>query len=169
MKVNQLESLELELTSRCNAACPLCPRTNPNFIAELDHNREITVENLKNWLPKELLNNLKLLKLKGTFSDPLISRHIVKIIEWVNANTSIEKININTNGSLRNKNFWQWLAINLPKKSKVTFGIDGLEDTHSLYRVNTDFNKIINNATAFIEAGGSAVWQFIEFEHIDTR
>lgn len=165
MHINDITSLELELTSRCNAACPLCPRTNPNYLVELDHKREITVENLKQWLPKEILKNLKKLILKGTFSDPLISRHLVEIIEWFNANTNVEEINIHTNGSLRNSKFWQWLAINLPKKSKVTFGIDGLQDTHSLYRVNTDFNKIINNATVFIESGGNAIWQFIEFEH----
>jgi hypothetical protein len=43
--------------------------------------------------------------------------------------------------------------------------LDGLQDTHSIYRQNTDFNKIIANASAFIEAGGSAVWQFIPFKH----
>ena len=165
MQLNDITSLELELTSRCNAACFLCPRTNPNFTKELNHNREITPENLKNWLPTNLLKNLKQLKLKGTFSDPLISKHFVQIIEYFNENSSLERININTNGSLRNKKFWQWLATNLPKKSKVTFGIDGLEDTHAIYRVNTDFNKIIKNAVSFIEAGGSAIWQFIEFEH----
>jgi MoaA/NifB/PqqE/SkfB family radical SAM enzyme len=165
VNINDITSLELELTSRCNAACSLCPRVNHYFSADLKHNREITVENLKNWLPQELRINLKKLILKGTFSDPLVSRHLLGIIEWFNNNTSVEQINIHTNGSLRNKKFWQWLAINLPKKSKVTFGIDGLQDTHSLYRVNTDFNKIINNATTFIESGGNAIWQFIEFEH----
>lgn len=165
MNINDITSLELELTSRCNAACPQCPRTNPYFSKELDHNREITPEKLKQWLPKELCSNLKKLILKGTFSEPLISRHIVDIIEWFKNNTAVEQISIHTNGSLRNKKFWQWLAINLPKKSKVIFGIDGLQDTHSLYRINTNFNKIISNATTFIESGGNAIWQFIEFEH----
>ena len=35
---------------------------------------------------------------------------------------------------------------------QVDFNIDGLEDTNHLYRRNTDFNKIINNAQAFIGA-----------------
>ena len=72
MQINDILSLELELTSRCNAACPQCPRTNHYFAKDLDHNREITVENLKNWLPKETLNNLKEIIFKGTFSEPLI-------------------------------------------------------------------------------------------------
>jgi hypothetical protein len=165
VNINDITSLELELTSRCNAACFLCPRVNPHFSVELDHKREITVENLITWLPDILRKNLKKLILKGTFSDPLMSRYLVEIIEWFTTHTAVEQIKINTNGSLRNKKFWQWLAKNLPKKSVVTFGIDGLQDTHSLYRINTDFNKIIKNASAFIEAGGNAIWQFIEFEH----
>jgi len=165
VNINDITSLELELTSRCNAACPLCPRTNLDFSSILDHKREITIENLKQWLPKEILINVKELILKGTFSDPLISRHIVEIIEWFNSNTNVEQINIYTNGSLRNKNFWQWLAKTLPVKSTVTFAIDGLEDTHSIYRVNTDYNKIIENAKIFIENGVTARWQFIIFKH----
>jgi MoaA/NifB/PqqE/SkfB family radical SAM enzyme len=166
MNISSIQSLELELTSRCNAACPQCPRiTEHDFKKELDHNREITVENLKDWLPKELLDNLNKIIFKGTFSDPLISKHFVDIVEWFKVNSKSAKILIHTNGSLRNKDFWKWLALSLPTSSEVIFAIDGLEDTHSLYRINTDYNKIINNAKIFIENGGQAVWQFIIFKH----
>ena len=40
-----------------------------------------------------------------------------------------------------------------------------MEDTHSMYRIGTDYNKIIQNATAFINAGGTAEWCFIKFKH----
>jgi MoaA/NifB/PqqE/SkfB family radical SAM enzyme len=165
MNVSDIQSLELELTSRCNAACPQCPRENQHFLKDLDHKREITVENLKNWLPQQTLNNLKHIIFKGTFSEPLISKHFIDIIEWFKENSKSAKISINTNGSLRNKDFWKWLATSLPADSKVTFAIDGLEDTHSIYRINTDYNKIINNAKTFIENGGNARWQFIIFKH----
>jgi MoaA/NifB/PqqE/SkfB family radical SAM enzyme len=164
MNLTDIQSLELELTSRCNAACPQCPRTNHYFSKDLDHKREITVENLKNWLPENLLANLKEVVFKGNFSEPLISKHFVEIIEWFKYKTRA-KIQIHTNGSLRNTEFWQWLAINLPTGSTVTFAIDGLSDTHSIYRINTDFNKIIENAKIFIKNGGYAIWQFIIFNH----
>ena len=48
---------------------------------------------------------------------------------------------------------------------EIIFAIDGLEDTHSIYRQNTNFEKIINNATAVINSGGVAHWQFIPFKH----
>ena len=48
----------------------------------------------------------------------------------------------------------------------IIIGIDGTtNEVHSFYRRNTDYNKVINNARAFINAGGVATWQFILFKH----
>ena len=164
MLIGDIESLELELTSRCNAACPQCPRQMNKYVAGLDHKRELTLENLKSWIPKETLNSLKEVIFKGTFSEPLMSKNIEEIISWISSETSAS-IKIHTNGSLRDNNFWTWLGKNLPKNSNVIFALDGLEDTHHLYRVNTNFTKIIENAKTFINNGGTASWQFIVFKH----
>jgi hypothetical protein len=48
---------------------------------------------------------------------------------------------------------------------QIDFGIDGLEDTLHLYRKNVKYNKVIENAQAFIQAGGRAQWNFIVFKH----
>jgi sulfatase maturation enzyme AslB (radical SAM superfamily) len=69
---------------------------------------------------------------------------------------------MHTNGSARDESWWKQLA---QTKVKVTFGIDGLADTNHLYRVSTDFDKIIANATAFISAGGFAKWHMLVFKH----
>jgi sulfatase maturation enzyme AslB (radical SAM superfamily) len=75
------------------------------------------------------------------------------------------RVTIHTNGSARNTAWWQNLARVLPNNHSVVFALDGLEDTHSVYRVGTDFNQIIKNATDFIKAGGIAEWVFIKFKH----
>jgi MoaA/NifB/PqqE/SkfB family radical SAM enzyme len=47
----------------------------------------------------------------------------------------------------------------------VAFALDGLEDTHHLYRVGTRFEDVIENAKTFMAAGGIAEWVFIKFKH----
>jgi DNA-3-methyladenine glycosylase I len=55
------------------------------------------------------------------------------------------------------------------------FGIDGLADTHSIYRVGTDYHKIIENAKAFIkiqdEFGSfdAYLWGFTSSKTIQNR
>ena len=75
------------------------------------------------------------------------------------------KLSLHTNGGARTPEWWSELPIAMGKNHDVIFGIDGLEDTHSLYRVDTDFNKIIENATTFISNGGEAEWHMLVFKH----
>ena len=72
---------------------------------------------------------------------------------------------MNTNGSARTQDWWRDLAKTIGTDGYVIFSIDGLEDTNYLYRKNTVWEKIIDNAKAFIDAGGIAHWEYIVFEH----
>ena len=48
---------------------------------------------------------------------------------------------------------------------RVAFHIDGLEDTNHLYRKNVLWHQLIENVSAFINAGGRAGWNMIIFKH----
>jgi hypothetical protein len=97
----------------------------------------------------------------GNFGDPIAHPKAMDIFKLVGSNGIRQ--HINTNGSIQNTAWWAELGA--IKKLKVTFALDGLEDTHSIYRINTDFNKILANAKAYMDSGGRAVWMFIVFEH----
>jgi sulfatase maturation enzyme AslB (radical SAM superfamily) len=71
-------------------------------------------------------------------------------------------ITISTNGGARGTSFWSQLA---QTQVRVIFCLDGLDDTHHLYRQNTLWTTVINNAKTFINAGGHAVWGMIPFDH----
>jgi hypothetical protein len=47
----------------------------------------------------------------------------------------------------------------------VVFSIDGLEDTNPVYRVNSNWNKLMSNVEAYISAGGSAHWDMLVYKH----
>ena len=47
----------------------------------------------------------------------------------------------------------------------TVFSIDGLEDTNHIYRRNVSWKKVMNNVQAYIQAGGSAHWDMLIFNH----
>ncbi len=160
-------SVHLELTDKCQAACPMCPR---NWFGgrERDYvrNEEITLEQFKEWFPQQFLKQIKHIYACGNLGDPLLAKDCLEIFQYIAENTASDcTMSIHTNGSLRNESWWKSLANVLGSRGQVVFGIDGLSDTHEIYRRNTSFEKIIKNAKIFIEAGGRARSDTIVFKH----
>lgn len=163
---NELENIHLEITNRCQASCPMCSR---NFHGGLNNplivENDWTIDDFKKILTESVLHQLKGFYFCGNFGDPIINNDLVEMCKYSTSVNPNLYIRIHTNGSARNTDWWKSLAKALPTEHNVIFAIDGLEDTHSKYRIGTDFNKIIENAKAFIRAGGKAEWAFIKFKH----
>lgn len=154
--------LQVEATSKCNAWCPGCSRNNNGFGLAND----LVIEDLNTARFAEvvaMLPNLKVVDFCGTFGDAIAASNIIELTEIAKAASEIV---VRTNGSLRNEDWWRDYAKQLSSHNhNVWFCLDGLEDTHHLYRQGTDYHKILRNAQAFIGAGGSATWQFIPWKH----
>ena len=153
--------VEVELSSNCIATCPLCSR---NLFG---HNKDmgfaktnITLDKFKIIFSPAFLKQLKKIIFQGNFGDPSSNRQTPEIVEYILDNNSSISIEGHTHGSLQSTRWWERLH-----PLTLFFGLDGLEDTHNLYRKNTNFNKAIENATAFVNAGGKAFWKMIEFDH----
>jgi len=165
MKWHEVECLHLEISALCNAVCPQCARypaasyyQHPN----ISHDHVWTLEQVKVRLPTEDLINIKEILLNGTVGDFITNKDALEIVKHLRESNNA-KIMINTNGSARSANWWKELAT-IPNVV-VNFALDGLEDTHHLYRRNTNWQQIIKNATAYIQAGGVADWTMTIFEH----
>lgn len=162
----QLKCIHIEITSRCQAACPMCNRNlygglkNPKLILA-----DWTLEEFEKIINEEVLKNLFQIMFCGHFGDPLINPHFIDMVKYVKKINPKVMINVHTNGSFFKEEWWEEFAKILPEKHSVHISLDGLEDTHHLYRIGTDWNKIFNNARAFINAGGIATWEFIRFKH----
>jgi MoaA/NifB/PqqE/SkfB family radical SAM enzyme len=166
---NDIHQIHLEVTSKCNAACPMCPRNafggkvNPHIVLT-----ELRLSDIQQIFGRstEALRNLKHLYFCGNYGDPIIAKELLDILSYIRALNPEIQLDIHTNGSARTVLWWKQLGSILSKpKDRVVFGIDGLEDTNHIYRRHTDFSKIIENATALIESGGNAHWEYLVFEH----
>lgn len=165
-------SAHVELTDICNAMCPMCGR---NYIenGELKSvsyfkNNELSYLDFTNIFDKHFFKNFNFKRVNfcGNISDPLSSSYLIDIIKYLKLNQKNIIIDIATNGSIRNEEYFKSLALELKTiNHRVTFAIDGLKETHKLYRINTDYKKILKNALSFIKYGGNARWQFLVFNH----
>lgn len=158
-----ITSIHLEVTSKCQARCPMCPRRihGGPLLDSIDL-EEIELGTFVNWFPRDFVRQLHFLNMCGNLGDPIVAKDTLEIFKYLRETNQGMTLQMHTNGSGRSKEWWQELA---QQNVKVVFGIDGLKDTHALYRVNTDWDKIINNATHFINAGGDARWDMLVFEH----
>ena len=161
--INQVKWFQVEATSKCNAWCPGCRRNKGGY--ELADNLVIEDLNLEVFESTlQQMHKLEVVDFCGTFGDAIAASNIIELT--VVAKKYADKIVVRTNGSLRNSNWWAnyaQLLADIPHE--VWFCLDGLADTHSIYRQATDFDTIIANAKTFISNGGCAVWQFIPWKH----
>ena len=162
-KFEDIRDVHLELTSKCQARCPMCPRRiSGGVLNPLISLNEITLEQFKEWFTVEFIQQLNSLFMCGNLGDPIIAQDCLEIFQYLRETNPAIRLSMHTNGSARNDTWWQELA---QAGVRVTFGIDGLEDTHALYRIDTSWHKIIRNAWAFINAGGKAEWHMLVFKH----
>jgi hypothetical protein len=165
VQVSDVTDIDLECTTYCNLACPECNRTTDKEISSILNTTHITLENCKTWFKPTELTSLKEIRFCGAIDDALMNPELTDILDFFLDEFKIKYIDIRTNGSLRSTTWWSNFVNHLPSKHIIVFGLDGLEDTLHIYRIGADYKKVINNAKAFIDAGGIASWQFIEFEH----
>tara|TARA_B100000212_G_scaffold337657_1_gene312890 strand:+ start:12264 stop:13295 length:1032 start_codon:yes stop_codon:yes gene_type:complete len=164
--MEQLLRIDSEITNRCNAACPLCARTG-TFGAGVSEvlfkggYKDLPLDVVDNILNSDSALHLKKWSYCGNYGDPFMHPKVYDIADKV-ASKDIKQI-FDTNGGMRDKVFWSEMG--KFKSLEINFAIDGLSDTNEIYRVKTNFNKIMENTEAFIKAGGKANWVFIVFSH----
>jgi len=153
----------LELTRKCNLACPACPRTY-DFDSMSNPTASLDYDLIKQFFfDKQKIKNLEYMLFCGNLGDPIYHRDFHKISEHF---FDVKNLWVNTNG-MHKKEFWERVLTTWPKNSKIILGIDGLEDTNHLYRVNSKWQKIqeLFDLISTTKRKCEIEWKFIVFEH----
>lgn len=168
---DQVHAIHFELTDRCNAACPMCPRYDQKTGDEAPwvERTQLRLYDIQGMLdPRFIRDQLQRVNFCGNYGDPIVAKDLFGIIDYFRRLNPTMRIEVNTNGSAHTEDWWRLLAGLIGGEEDlggVWFGIDGLRDTNHLYRRNTNFDMIMRNAQAFIDVGGIAHWNFIAFKH----
>jgi len=163
--MRKIKVLHVEPTDVCQLACPLCAReTDPEFKKELKHH--LRLSQIQKHFSDKTIAGLDKMFMCGNYGDPAAGKYTLDIYRYfrqVNPNITL---GMNTNGALQNTFWWNELGkmFNQPR-DYVVFSIDGLEDTNPVYRVNSDWRKLMANVEAYISAGGSAHWDMLVYKH----
>lgn len=161
--IENLNKINFELTDYCNAACPMCSRHNWDGSLKKDivNKNHTTLEFIKERVGVDVIRQLKHILSCGTYGDAIMNPQCFEIFDFFRSNND-NKIELFTNGGARNTQFWKDLA---SLDVEVTFSIDGLSDTNHLYRRNVKWDKLSENVRAYLDNGGTAIWEFLIFKH----
>ena len=165
--VPSVKEIHIEPTSVCNAECPMCARN----VGGKRLNPYITLKSLPvKWfydnIKPNTIKQLNKIFFCGNVGDPASAPELIQISKYFKEHNPNITVGLNTNGGLKTKDWWKQLGNVLQGHlDYCVFSIDGLEDTNHIYRKNVRWQKIIENAEAFISTGASAHWDMLVFEH----
>lgn len=154
-------SLELNITNYCQARCRTCRRT------DTETGDTVPWLQLKHMENSELAYIVKQCKglpmtfdLCGEYGDPMMHPRIQRYIDEL---SSIGRVSINTNGGLRNPEFYEMNAQN--KMLTFCFSIDGItHDVNWKYREGVDWDRAWRNMLTWFKSGGRGRWEYLVFE-----
>ena len=163
---SSIRMVHLEVTQRCQAACPMCDR-NENGGPDNKYitNAELSLEDCKRIFTPEFIAQLDTMYMCGNLGDPIVAKDTLEIFQYFRQHNPNMWLSMNTNAGAKDVSWWTSLASVFGRNGAVIFSVDGLEDTNHLYRQNVIWDNVKRNMQAFIAASGRARWDYIVFQH----
>lgn len=161
-------TLWMDISTYCNAACPQCHRTNPTNIEKTAHFLELeqwSIDQFKKAFSPETMAAVGTFDFCGTWGDPLMNKDIVEILQYIKEESNCN-VDIHTNGSMRNEEWFFNLCVMLGPRLHITFTVDGInQEMHELYRQKTDLSKILEHIETVAGTHSTARIHTIIFKH----
>lgn len=156
-----VNGLHIEPTNICTLKCPRCARTKfiETFKQKNWQNNNLNLNDLINFLDIPL-NDVKIL-LCGNYGDPIYYPDLFNLVKFFKSNKAV--IGITTNGSYKDKPWWDELVSYLDATDVVTFSVDGTPENFTNYRINANWESILVGMQTVASSKIKSVWKFIPF------
>ena len=124
---NDIKTIHLEITQKCQAACPMCDRNmngegiNPHI--NLD---ELTLEDCKKIFTPDFIKQLETMYMCGNLGDPIVATDTLEVFKYFREHNPNIWLSMNTNAGAKKPEWWEELAKVFGKKGNVIFSVDGL-------------------------------------------
>lgn len=146
---DKVEIVELDLTTMCNASCPLCFRNHKDFPEKFQ--KPFARDALEILAQLGEFKNLQKVELVGQLSEPTTHPSFIMIVDALKKLG--KKLKICTNGDLYDEQFWDALGQILDNQDEVWFTLCGsTEEMHARYRCGTSLKRVLSHATALRRA-----------------
>ena len=83
-RYNDIRTVHLEITQRCQAACPMCDR-NENGGKDNRHitNAELSLEDIKQIFPIKFIKQLDTMYMCGNLGDPIVAKDTLEVFKYL--------------------------------------------------------------------------------------
>ncbi len=157
---------DFAITTYCQAKCRSCQRTNPLTGETADW---LTPTHMTYELFDQIVNNcpsnLTIAQFCGELGDPMMHPQITDFVDRIFSKESIRRLIINTNGGLRDPEWYTKVGNKYGTKLFICFGIDGMShDSNWKYREGVNWQRAMDNMIAFSKTDADTEWHFLIFE-----
>lgn len=163
-------SLQVELSTVCNAFCPGCVRTDRGTLRQvkpfIPKAKFLDTSILIDFISKKESFKIRKIEFCGNIDEPFLHPHFLNLLEEIERIDSSINIIIHTNGGIKKRDDYYRAGKILSRMgefSNIKFSIDGLQDTNHLYRKNVQWPVVIENLEACIASGARVIWQMLVF------
>ena len=137
--------LDIEVTSYCNLACPMCPRTHRVQLGQWQ-NRMMKLETFKKIIDEGVKKGLRAINLNN-FGESFYNKNIIKMIKYAKSKGVID-IMLHTNGTVMDEDLAKKIVNS--GLDRIIFSLDSItKEIYEKIRVNAKFEDTVKNVKTF--------------------
>ena len=137
--------LDIEVTSYCNLACPMCPRTHRVQLGKWE-NRMMKLETFKKIIDEGAKKGLKAINLNN-FGESFFNKNLVKMIEYAKSKGVLD-VMCHTNGTVMDEKFAEQIINS--GLDRIIFSLDSItKEIYEKIRINAKFEDTVEKVKIF--------------------